>query len=220
MGTSKGAILGDNQLIAETLLKLKAVTISPTEPYTWASGLKSPLYCDNRLIISTVKERRHVAASFVRKLEALDWRPTVIAGTATAGIPHAAWIAELLSLPMVYIRSSEKKHGKQNRIEGRVPQGAKAVVIEDLISTGGSSVSAAQVLQDQGVEVIGVLAIFQYGMAKAKVRFHEAGLPFDTLTNLETLLKTAMDLGSLTKDEYRSVIEWSNDPQGWSDAQS
>ena len=203
--------------IAEILLRLKAVSISPKQPFTWASGLRSPLYCDNRLIISTVAERRTVANAFVSLMDEQGWQPNVVAGTATAGIPHAAWIADALSLPMVYIRSAEKKHGKQNRIEGRLPEDARAVVIEDLISTGGSSVSAAQALEESGARILGVAAIFSYGMDKATRAFAEAGMAHATLTNLESLLAAAVTRGDLDEAERELVASWRVDPVAWSE---
>lgn len=206
--------------IAGILLKLQAVSISPENPYTWASGLRSPLYCDNRLIISDVAARREVSKAFDRLIEAKGWRPNVIAGTATAGIPHAAWLAELLSLPMVYIRSAEKKHGKQNRIEGHLPAAARAVVIEDLISTGGSAIQAARALMEAGAEVLGVAAIFQYGLAGAAGAFADAGVRFATLTDLHSLLEEAIGRG-LLDDAARSTVEaWRQDPRAWSDRRS
>ncbi len=203
--------------IAKILLDLGAVSISPHRPFTWASGLRSPLYCDNRLLISTVSERRTVIDAFARLLEDRGWRPDVIAGTATAGIPHAAWIAEVCSRPMVYVRSSEKKHGRQNLIEGALPAKAHAVVIEDLISTGGSSVKAAASLRAAGASVLGVAAVFQYGMAKARQNFEEAGLAYATLTDLDALLDVALQEGRLTADEKKLVTQWRRDPVLWSE---
>ena len=203
--------------IAKILLDLGAVSISPHRPFTWASGLRSPLYCDNRLLISTVSERRTVIDAFARLLEDRGWRPDVIAGTATAGIPHAAWIAEVCSRPMVYVRSSEKKHGRQNLIEGALPAKAHAVVIEDLISTGGSSVKAAASLRAAGASVLGVAAVFQYGMAKARQNFEEAGLAYATLTDLDALLDVALQEGRLTPDEKKLVTQWRRDPVLWSE---
>ncbi len=209
-------IMSDAKHIAEILLDLKAVSISPRQPFTWASGLRSPLYCDNRLIISAVVERRAVTQAFVTLFKQRDWQPNVIAGTATAGIPHAAWIADTLSLPMVYIRGAEKQHGKQNRIEGRLPEDAQAVVIEDLISTGGSSVSAALALADAGARIQGVAAIFSYGMDKATRCFADAQLNHATLCNLEALLSVAQMRGDLDSDEVALVKTWSQDPITWS----
>ena len=207
----------ESKKIAEILLNLKAVSISPQQPYTWASGLKSPIYCDNRLVISTVEERRSVCQAFVNLIAEKGWQPNLIAGTATAGIPHAAWVAEAMSLPMIYVRSSEKKHGKQNLIEGRIPADAHVVVIEDLISTGGSSVKAADAVVAGGAKVLGVGAIFQYGMEKSKKRFAESGYDYATLTNLEHLLDVAISKGLLSQDDRKLVAEWRLDPPAWSD---
>jgi len=209
----------DRAEIARTLLALGAVSLSPRQPFTWASGLKSPIYCDNRLIISDVAARGRVIDGFVRMLARLDWRPDAIAGAATAGIPHAAWLADRLALPMVYVRAAEKKHGKQNRIEGRLPQGARVVVIEDLISTGGSSISVAQALREAGAKALGVAAVFQYGMARAAANFDAADLAFAALTDLEILLTVAAEDGRLTKGDLALIRAWREDPAGWSAAQ-
>lgn len=208
--------MSDASAMANLLLSLKAVSVSPRKPFTWASGLRSPIYCDNRLIISTVVERRMVIDAFSRLIEAEDWHPDLIAGTATAGIPHAAWLAEKLALPMVYVRGAEKKHGKGNRIEGLSPEGRRTVLIEDLISTGGSSVSAAQALREAGARVTGVAAIFQYGLEKSRVRFAEAALPYATLTDFETLLTEAVASHLLQPDEVDIMRQWRQDPQLWS----
>lgn len=210
----------DAKAIAKILLDLGAVSLSPKAPFTWASGLRSPLYCDNRLIISTVEERRTVIQSFVDTIKDQGWAPDVIAGTATAGIPHGAWVAEAMGLPMVYVRSSSKKHGKQNLIEGRLQKGQKVVVIEDLISTGGSCIKAADALVEAGAEVIGVVAIFQYGLDKSVKAFADASLPYTTLSNLDALLAQAVASESINEEESGLVADWRKDPQAWSDAQA
>lgn len=204
--------------IAAILLDLKAVSVAPRTPFTWASGLSSPIYCDNRLIISAVTERRRVAQAFCDLIAEQSYAPDLIAGTATAGIPHAAWIAEGLSLPMVYIRSSEKKHGKKNQIEGRLSPGARAVVVEDLISSGGSSIRAAQALEDAGASIAGVVAVFQYGLAGSAEAFAAAKMPFATLTNLDALLEVAAERGDLDAEELELMQSWSLDPKAWSQA--
>ncbi|CAM2006898.1 orotate phosphoribosyltransferase [Acanthopleuribacter pedis] len=206
----------DAKTIAKILLDLEAVSVSPQEPFTWTSGLRSPIYCDNRLIISTVAERRAVAQCFVDAIKRRGWQPDVIAGTATAGIPHAAWVAEAMSLPMVYVRSAEKKHGKRNLIEGRVPAGAKVVVVEDLISTGGSCIQAADALVEAGAGVLGITAVFQYGLKKATDRFAESGYAYTSLTHLAALLDVAIETGRLPADQKQSLFEWQADPQAWS----
>ena len=202
--------------VAEILLKLKAVTLRPSQPFTWASGLKAPIYCDNRLIISTVAERRAVIDEFVSKIRALQWPINLVAGTATAGIPHAAWIAEAMDLPMVYIRANEKKHGKKNAVEGRLPENPRAVLVEDLISTGGSVIKAARVLADQGAYVAGVIAIFQYGLDGTVTHFEREKLPFTTLTSLNELVATAVKEGLLSQAETDLISEWQKNPAQWS----
>lgn len=207
------------EAIAEILLRLKAVSIAPHQPFTWASGMKSPIYCDNRLIISTVAERRDVIQAFAQTAaahfpNAID----VIAGTATAGIPHAAWLADRLDKPMVYVRSSAKGHGKQNLIEGALPTPSKTLLIEDLISTGGSSIRAAEALNNSGTQVVGIIAIFEYGLQKADAAFADASLPRKTLTNLTTLLKVAVEKQLLPQTDRHLVEDWQRDPAAWSQA--
>ena len=194
------------------------MSIAATTPFTWASGLRAPLYCDNRLIISDVTQRRTVCSAFVALLRQQDWQPTVIAGTATAGIPHAAWLAEALSLPMVYVRSSAKQHGKQNLIEGRLPENAPCVVVEDLISTGGSVIKAAAALRARDARVLGVAAVFQYGLQPAQMNFSEADLPFASLTDLETLLEVAVARQLISNEDREIVQAWRKDPAAWSRA--
>lgn len=207
------------KVIAEILLNLKAVSIEPHQPFTWASGMKSPIYCDNRLIISTVNQRQMVIETFAQTL-ASQYGPDVdvIAGTATAGIPHAAWLAHKTAKPMVYVRSSAKGHGKQNLIEGTLSQGAKTVLIEDLISTGGSSLKAADALKEAGAQVLGIIAIFEYGLKKAATAFESAQLPHQTLTDLPTLLNVAVEKKLLSKDDCAIVEAWQQDPAAWSKA--
>jgi len=202
--------------IAELLLELGAVTLSPLKPFTWASGLHSPIYCDNRLIISHVEARRTVISGFIELFESLTTKPDVIAGTATAGIPHAAWLAEAVALPMIYVRSSEKKHGRKNMIEGHLQQGQAVLLIEDLISTGGSSINAASAITNQGGQVIHVGAIFTYEMKHAIARFLNESLDFSCLTGLSTLLSVAMEKQMISQKELELLQLWSNDPISWS----
>lgn len=203
--------------IAKTLLDLKAVVLSPQKPFTWASGLRSPIYCDNRLIISDVEARQQVIEAFLTHVDTLPEKPGLVAGCATAGIPHAAWLADRLRVPMVYVRSSQKAHGKQNRIEGRIPQGASALVIEDLISTGGSSIAAAECLRETGTRVIEVTSVFQYGLEKAKRQFAQANLSFQSLTGLNTLIEVAVAANYLSGDDLSLLRDWQKDPKAWSD---
>lgn len=198
--------------IINSLLEIKAVELRVDKEnwFTWTSGIKSPIYCDNRLIMSYPKIRKQVAEGFVKKIKELYPGVEYIVGTATAGIPHAAWISDIMSLPMLYVRSSAKEHGKTNQIEGKIEKGKKVVVIEDLISTGKSSVIAAQALQEAGFEVLGVVAIFSYNLEKAKQKFNEAGVPFSTLTNYDVLLELAKEQGLIGEKENEVLLQWRN----------
>ncbi len=207
-----------NRTIARILLEIGAVSLRVDPPFQWASGRLSPIYCDNRLIMSYPDHRQKVAEGFEALISSHDFKPDVIAGTATAGIPHAAWLAHRMGLPMVYVRGAAKGHGKQNQIEGKLEPGQRAVLVEDLISTGGSSIAAAQGLRDAGAELLGVTAIFTYGLAVAARRFAEAGMALDTLTRFEVLNQEAEAMGILTAEEKRVLAEWQKDPAGWSDA--
>ncbi|MDU2115325.1 MULTISPECIES: orotate phosphoribosyltransferase [Peptoniphilus] len=199
--------------IAKILLELKAVTLSPEDPYTWASGIKSPIYCDNRLILSYPKERNFVEDSLVNLIKKKFSEAEYIMGTATAGIPHAAIIADKLSLPMGFVRSSNKDHGKQNKIEGAKISGAKVVVIEDLFSTGGSSIEAAKALQDEGYEVLGIISIFTYNMKKAYDSFKEAGFSNESLTNFDELIEVAHEMEYIKKNEIEKLKLFRENPK-------
>lgn len=196
--------------IIKLLLEIKAVELRVDKEkwFTWASGIKSPIYCDNRLTMSYPKVRKIIAESFVKKIKELYPEVECIAGTATAGIPHAAWVSDILNLPMLYIRSSNKDHGKTNKIEGKVEKGKKVVVIEDLISTGKSSVAAAQALVEEGMEVLGVIAIFSYNLDKANQKFNEAGIKFSTLTNYDILVESFREDNLINEIENKTLIEW------------
>ncbi len=184
--------------IADDLLRIGAVALSPDDLFTWASGIHSPIYCDNRLTMAHPAVRARIRDGFAGRMQSRGWSPEVVAGTATAGIPHAAWLSHLLGLPMAYVRGSAKAHGKTNRIEGVVKQGQRVVLIEDLISTGGSSIAAAQALRDAGADVIGVAAVFSYGIPGVHERFDAAGLPLITLTTVDALLVRAVAQGKLS----------------------
>lgn len=200
---------------AKLLLSVEAVAVRGEDQlFTWASGIKSPIYCDNRLTISYPAVRKAIAsglAEMVKRdyLETID----VIAATATAGIPHGAWVADLLEAPMAYVRSSSKDHGKENLIEGLVKRGQKAVLIEDLISTGGSSLKCVEALQKEGVEVLKVYGIFNYDFKEAKERFALAGVPYETLTDYPTLLALLTEEGKLTQAEADRLKEFSENPR-------
>lgn len=207
-----------SKVIAKHLLEIKAVFLAPDEPFTWASGLHSPIYCDNRMTMSYPAVRRDIAKALADKIKTEFPEVEVIAGTATAGIPHAAWVAELLDLPMVYIRSKPKDHGKGNQIEGRITPNQKMVVIEDLISTGGSVLEACAAAKKEGADVLGVAAIFSYQLPKGYANFEAAGLPYVTITNYSELLEVAKESGYINHEQFATLLEWKKDPKAWSDA--
>lgn len=196
--------------IVHDLLQIKAVQINPENQFTWTSGIKSPIYCDNRLTMSYPEVRKKIVKAFVQIIEENGLKPDVIAGCATAGIPHAAWISEALDLPMVYVRSKPKGHGKGNQIEGALKEGQRVVVIEDLISTGGSSINAADAIKAFGAEVVSVLAIFSYNLKETAGRFEKAGYPLETITNVDKLLEALVQTGKLSNEQKSSVAEWRN----------
>ena len=201
--------------VASDLLKIGAVFLRPDEPFTWASGIKSPIYCDNRLILGHPEVRARVEAAMAYVVQNDFPEAQTLMGTATAGIAHAAITAQLLDLPMGYVRGGAKGHGRGNQIEGGYEAGQKTVVIEDLISTGGSSVEAAQVLQDAGLDVLGVLSIFTYGMARADETFSAAGIAHASLTDLDTLVEVALEQEYLTEVQGPQVLRFRDDPAGW-----
>lgn len=199
--------------IAKILLKLKAVTLSPEDPYTWASGIKSPIYCDNRLTLSYPEDRSTVEKGLVDLIK--DQYPEVqyIMGTATAGIPHAAIIADKMGLPMGFVRSSNKDHGKQNKIEGARIEGAKVVVIEDLFSTGGSSIEAAKALEEVGYEILGIVSIFTYNMKNAEENFKAAGFKHHSLTNFDELIEVAHEMDYIKESEIEKLKLFRDNPK-------
>ncbi|WP_074037302.1 orotate phosphoribosyltransferase [Exiguobacterium profundum] len=201
--------------IAEALLQIEAVTLSPTEPYTWSSGLKSPIYCDNRLTLSYPKVRQVIVDGLVKSVNPTD--VDVIAGTATAGIPHGALLADRLGLPFIYVRSNAKGHGKGNQIEGRLEAGARVLVIEDLLSTGMSSIDAAKAIRQAGGDVIGIQAIFSYGLPVLQKNLSDADLTATSLTTFSELIEVAESTGVLNRSELDSLRDWQEDPRAWSD---
>jgi orotate phosphoribosyltransferase len=201
--------------IAESLLTIGAVNLRPNEPFTWTSGIISPIYCDNRLTMGFPDIRDAIAEGFATLIRTHYPDTEVIAGTATAGIPHAAWVAQKLNLPMAYIRDKAKGHGKQNQIEGIIKDGQKVVVIEDLISTGGSSLKAALAVIEAGGDVQSVLAIFTYQFAQAEKAFHEEGIELKTLSNYSILVEEARRLGRITDSEVALLQSWREDPQAF-----
>lgn len=199
--------------IAKILLKLKAVTLSPEDPYTWASGIKSPIYCDNRLTLSYPEDRSTVEKGLVDLIKEEYPEVEYIMGTATAGIPHAAIIADKMGLPMGFVRSSNKDHGKQNKIEGAKIEGAKVVVIEDLFSTGGSSIEAAKALEEVGYKVLGIVSIFTYNMKNAEENFKAAGFNHHSLTNFDELIEVAHEMDYIKESEIEKLKLFRDNPK-------
>lgn len=203
----------DKKLIAEKLLEIKAVFLRPDEPFTWASGIKSPIYCDNRLILTAPEVRNIVEKAMAKEIEEKYPDCEVLMGTATAGIAHAAICADILGMPMGYVRGSAKDHGRGNRIEGELKQGEKAVVVEDLVSTAGSCVDAVQALREAGAEVLGVVSIFTYGMERSIERFEEAGVRYTSLLDLDTLIETALEKGYINDSDKDKLLAFRDDPK-------
>ncbi len=201
--------------IASILLKTKAVTLSPGKPFIWASGIKSPIYTDNRIVLSYTEERKMVVRAFVDIIEKKCPDFDVIAGVATSGIPWAAWVADALGKPLVYARAKKKEYGKGNMIEGRLDKGKRAVVIEDLVSTGGSSIAAVQAVRDAGAKVTHCFAIFAYGLPEANKNFQDADCKLVTLTDFNALVGLASETGYITPDEKDRVLKFSEDPSSW-----
>jgi len=194
--------------IAGALLSIGAVELRPHEPFTWTSGIKSPIYCDNRLTMSSPVVRKQIAQALADNIKEFYPQTEVIAGTATAGIPHAAWVSDELNMPMVYVRSKAKEHGRGNQIEGRIEPGQKVIVVEDLISTGGSSIEAVRALEELGCEVLAVVCIFTYNLNRADELFNEAGIPYISLTNFNALVEMA-SLEKIVMDEDKpQLMEW------------
>lgn len=201
--------------IAKDLLKIKAVKLSPAKPFTWASGIKSPIYCDNRLTISYPEIRKQIAQGLAAQIKAEFPDVEVIGGVATAGIPHAAWVADELGLPLIYVRSKPKDHGRGKQIEGVLPAHAKTVLIDDLLSTGGSVLKAVKAAQNEGADVIGVGAIFSYQLPAVSVNFEQAGLSFTTLTNYSELLEAATEENYIAVDQLETLKKWRKAPEKW-----
>lgn len=194
--------------IAQSLLDIGAVALSPNDLFTWSSGIKSPIYCDNRVTLGYPEVRNAIRDGLIELIQTHFKDAEIVSGTATAGIPHAAFISEKLDMPMSYVRSKIKSHGKQNQIEGAPSKGKKIVVVEDLISTGGSSLVAAEALREAGAEVLGVVAIFTYGLAKADQMFKDADIPFYTLSDYNELIDVAKEQGKISESDIQSLVEW------------
>ncbi len=198
--------------IAKDLLDIQAVFLRPNEPFTWASGIKSPIYCDNRLTLSYPEVRKDIEEGLAKLVKEQYPECECLMGTATAGIAHAALAADILGLPMGYVRGGAKSHGRNNRIEGLVKPGMKVVVVEDLISTGGSSLECVEALREAGCEVIGMVAIFTYGLPKATVNFESKQCTFHTLTNYDVLVEVAVENNYIKPEDLEKLKSWKKDP--------
>lgn len=199
--------------IARGLLEIEAVFLRPQEPFTWASGIKSPIYCDNRLILTAPEIRSKVEQAIADTVRENYPEAEVLMGTSTAGIAHAAIAAHIMDIPMGYVRSGAKDHGRGNRIEGRLEKGQKAVVIEDLISTGGSVIEVVEALREAGAEVLGIVSIFTYGMKKGLERLAEAGVKNISLTDFDAVAEAAVETGYIKKEDLIKLQAFRNNPQ-------
>lgn len=201
-----------SETIAADLLKIKAVFLRPEEPFTWASGIKSPIYCDNRLTLSDVAVRNDVENALAETIRQYYPEAEVLMGTSTAGIAHAAITATIMNLPMGYVRSGAKDHGRQNQIEGRLEKGQKVVVVEDLISTAGSCIEVVDVLREAGADVLGVVSIFTYGMQKGLDRLAQSKVENHSLSNLDVLVEVAAKEGYIREEDKQRLIQFRNNP--------
>lgn len=202
--------------ILNNLLQIKAIQLSPQKPFVWASGLHSPIYCDNRLSLSYPHIRKLVIKGFIGLMSDYP-KPDIIVGVATAGIAHGALLAHELDLPFAYVRSKKKAHGKQNAIEGEIHKNQRCLVIEDLISTGGSSITAAQAIVESGAEVLSILSIFNYNLSKAIDNFAQSGIAFGSICDYNDLMELMRKEGQLEDDKIALLSEWSKSPQAWSE---
>ena len=201
--------------IAELLLQINAIKLNPKNPFTWASGWKSPIYCDNRLTLSFPAIRNYIREEFAKNIEKQFGKPDVIAGVATGAIGIGILVAEYMGLPFVYVRPEPKKHGRQNQIEGFLQKGQNVVVVEDLISTGNSSLMAVNAIKDAGANVKGMVAIFTYGFEVAEENFKNANVDLYTLSNYQNLLNLAVAKNYITEEEQSTLVEWSDAPESW-----
>ena len=200
------------ELIAKDLLKIKAVFLRPNKPFTWASGIKSPIYCDNRLTLTSPKVRSDIEHNLAKIIKKNYPNVEVLVGTATAGIPHAAITAHLMNLPMGYVRSGAKDHGRQNQIEGNIPEGSKVVVVEDLISTGGSSLEIVKVLREHKIKVLGMVSIFTYGMKKSVDALKKEKVKNISLTNFDTIIEVATKMKYIKANDKKKLLAFRNNP--------
>ena len=208
--------MSDAVVIAEKLLQVKAVQLNPSQPYNWASGWKSPIYCDNRKVLSFPYIRDFIKSELCNVIFEQFENTELLAGVATAGIPWGAMAADQLKLPFIYVRPKPKEHGLGNQIEGECKEGQKVLVIEDLVSTGKSSLQAVDALQSKGLEVIGMVSIFNYGFNQAKEQFEQRKLPYISLTDYPTLIQLALRDGLIGQSESELLEQWRKDPANWS----
>lgn len=201
--------------IASLLLQSKAIILEPATPFTWASGWRSPIYCDNRITLSYPEIRDYIRQSFITMIRDLYPGAELIAGVATGAIAQGALVADGMHLPFVYVRSSAKEHGRKNLVEGRLKPGQKAVVVEDLVSTGGSSLKAVEALRSAGAEVLGMVAVFSYGFQEAVDHFSEAKVTLSTLTDYHALIEVALQTGDIGQDQVEMLKQWRKDPASW-----
>lgn len=202
--------------IAKILIESDAVRLSPQDPFTYTSGLKGPIYTDNRVLISFVEERKMIVDAFIDLVKERGLKPDYLAGTATAGIPWAAFMAERMGLPMVYVRSKPKGHGAGKQIEGNLPEGKSVLIIEDLVTTGGSAINSVEAIRNEGKGIVHeVFAIFSYGLEKAENAFRENSTALTTLTNLDVLLDVALEMGKVSEEDKAKVMKFKTDPVGW-----
>ena len=197
--------------IAHAMLQVGAVELNPTDLFTWASGIKSPIYCDTRLTISDPVIRKQLASGLAQNIKEFFPETEVVAGTATAGIPHAAWVSDILELPMVYVRSKAKEHGRGKQIEGKFTPGQKVVVVEDIVSTGGSSITAVEALRAAGCEVVGVVCVYTYNLPKAEEAFEATGVKYVSLTNFDYLVEAASESGAISEEQIPFLKNWHAD---------
>lgn len=201
--------------VAEFLLQIKAVKLNPHQPFTWASGWKSPIYCDNRITLSYPTIRTFIRQSFANMVEQNFGKPDLIAGVATAGIPQGVLVAEVLALPFAYVRPTMKGHGLKNQVEGEITAGQNVVIVEDLISTGKSALGVVSALRKRELFVKGVASIFNYGFAESKKAFQEAKCPYVSLTNYDVLIEQALESNYITQEELGPLLAWKKDPANW-----
>jgi orotate phosphoribosyltransferase len=201
--------------VAEFLLQIKAIKLEPANPFTWSSGWLSPIYCDNRKTLSFPEVREYIRDRFVEEIQANYPGVEVIAGVATGAIAHGALVAEKMGLPFIYIRSSKKGHGLENLIEGQLVKGQKVVVVEDLISTGRSSLNAVEAVRQAGGGVMGLVAIFSYGFKQAEDNFKQASCPFSTLDDYDSMIKIAAESGYVRNEDLNTLKSWREDPENW-----